>query len=142
MSGIPRKHAYSSPAATFARVRLRTYSWGLGPSRHERDAPSRGQAVRDSPSRPLCGLASKLLHTQKTEPPCRHDGLLKENPPLYSHFSYDRHCSLLCWTGLRLGQPELFEAQRQVRRLSGRVAYQGKRPEVRAREMVFPIVSS
>jgi len=33
-------------------------------------APSRGQAVRDSPSRPLCGLASKLLLTQKAKLPC------------------------------------------------------------------------
>jgi hypothetical protein len=37
----------------------------------------------------------------------------------------------------RLGQPELFEAQRQVRRLSEGELMQGKAPGVRAREMVF-----
>jgi hypothetical protein len=37
----------------------------------------------------------------------------------------------------RLGQPELFEAKRQIQRLSGSVAYKGKRPEVRAKEYGF-----
>jgi hypothetical protein len=91
-SGIPHKHAYSLQRLQFigasvapstnkvrgafpsrprcvlvharARVRLRNILQGLT------SPPRQAKLTEPSPSRPLCGLASKLLLPQKTELPC------------------------------------------------------------------------